>query len=789
MKRRMFMISLVLSLLLGYVLWQQEPKVSAKVAALPMAPLTVTNTNDSGAGSLRQAIADAVSGDTITFNLSGCPCTITLTSGELVINKNLTISGPGASQLTISGGNTSRVFFINPGAAGATTGPPATNPTVTISNLTVANGKANGGGGEWAFKYSYKGSGGGAAGMGGGIFINGASVVINAVQFAQNSAIGGNGGVNTFSDGLGGGGGIGGGGGNGTLGDGGSGGSLGGVGGSGGNAGVGNPGGEGAGGAGFCGGGQGGFGGGGGGTLCYEAAAGNGGFGGGGGGTHAEGKGGQPGKFGGKGGNGDGKAGGGGGAGLGGAIFIRAGSLNLTNSDFTSNSATGGGRGGGPAGANSGSGQAKGGAIFVCSATDDSTCNATANVCTTSFSSNTAADAAGSGTDTIDVYGSTTSNCNTAPTITATNISRMGGSPTSNAQIATVSDAEDAKNTLSVTATPATGSGVTLSGISVDTSGNVTANVAASCTATTSTFTLQVTDSGTLTATATLTVTVNANTPPMLSYPSNPGTVYSTAITVSPLTGPSDDLGVTSVVLQGILPSNPGGITVNSSGVVTVANTVPAGNYTVTIRANAACANTDASFTLGIAKAATTTVVTTNPASPAAGQPVTYRATVSSAVAGLTGSVQFQLDGVNFGLPVALVNGVATLSATSPASGFHTITASYSGDNNFAGSSGAQSITVWGYSMQDNTTGDLILFNANGSYVYKRCALGLTLTGTGAVSITSTQVVFKHQTTDRVLRAVITTANNTGTGLAQYQGGVIWSYTDSNTLNNTNTCP
>src|SRR5262245_37831882 len=57
--------------------------------------LVVTTTADSGAGSLRQAVADAVSGDTIDFNLSGCPCTITLTSGELVIDVNLTINGPG----------------------------------------------------------------------------------------------------------------------------------------------------------------------------------------------------------------------------------------------------------------------------------------------------------------------------------------------------------------------------------------------------------------------------------------------------------------------------------------------------------------------------------------------------------------------------------------------------------------------------------------------------------------------------------------------------------------------
>ena len=68
--------------------------------ALPVhaATITVTNTNDSGAGSLRQALAEAHDGDRITFAVSG---TITLTSGGLVVAKNVTISGPGADQLSI----------------------------------------------------------------------------------------------------------------------------------------------------------------------------------------------------------------------------------------------------------------------------------------------------------------------------------------------------------------------------------------------------------------------------------------------------------------------------------------------------------------------------------------------------------------------------------------------------------------------------------------------------------------------------------------------------------------
>jgi hypothetical protein len=113
-------------------------------------------------------------------------------------------------------------------------------------------------------------------------------------------------------------------------------------------------------------------------------------------------------------------------------------------------------------------------------------------------------------------------NANTAPTITATSITRTAGGPGSNSQIATVRDAEDAASTLSLTATPASGSGVTISNLSVNSSGQVTADVQAACGATTSTFMLSVTDSGSLSAQATLTVTVNPdNIQPVISCPAN----------------------------------------------------------------------------------------------------------------------------------------------------------------------------------------------------------------------------------------------------------------------------
>jgi hypothetical protein len=92
--------------------------------------LTVTNNLDNGsAGSLRAEIAAANPGDTINFAPSLNGQTITLTSGELVLNKSLTIQGPGAGQLSISAGNIWRVFEVD-GAA--------TN--VNLSGLTIYQG-------------------------------------------------------------------------------------------------------------------------------------------------------------------------------------------------------------------------------------------------------------------------------------------------------------------------------------------------------------------------------------------------------------------------------------------------------------------------------------------------------------------------------------------------------------------------------------------------------------------------------------------------------------------------
>jgi subtilase family serine protease len=81
-------------------------------------------------------------------------------------------------------------------------------------------------------------------------------------------------------------------------------------------------------------------------------------------------------------------------------------------------------------------------------------------------------------------------------------------------------------------------------------------------------------------------------------------------------------------------------------------------------------------------------VVSASPAAVAPGQSVTLTATVSGNAP--TGTVQFQINSVNFGVPVTLVNGVATLTTNLlTVAGSDLVTAIYSGDFNNAGGTSA----------------------------------------------------------------------------------------------------
>jgi hypothetical protein len=88
---------------------------------------------------LRQAIIAASPGDTINFAPS--VTTVTLTSDELVIDKNLTITGPGANRLTVTASYSDFVYFRIFNISSSTV-------TVSISGITISNGyEPNGPGG------------------------------------------------------------------------------------------------------------------------------------------------------------------------------------------------------------------------------------------------------------------------------------------------------------------------------------------------------------------------------------------------------------------------------------------------------------------------------------------------------------------------------------------------------------------------------------------------------------------------------------------------------------------
>jgi predicted outer membrane repeat protein len=97
-----------------------------------MAIITVTSSANSGVGSLRAAIAKALSGDTIQFSSTLANKQITLTGGGITINKNLNIDGSKAANLAISGNNASRIFLIEQ------------YKKVNIKNLRFINGRAVG---------------------------------------------------------------------------------------------------------------------------------------------------------------------------------------------------------------------------------------------------------------------------------------------------------------------------------------------------------------------------------------------------------------------------------------------------------------------------------------------------------------------------------------------------------------------------------------------------------------------------------------------------------------------
>ncbi len=538
----------------------------------------VTTTADSGAGSLREAIANACPGATITFAspLFDTAQTITLTSGVLTIDKDLTINGPGAKLLTINGNNADRVFLINANVIAAITGVTITGgsstpvPTLfnttngggifvlgsgqlTLNNCTIFNNATtsggNGGGicnnGTLTVTNSTI-SGNTTSGDGGGILNNG----INSTLTVTNSTISGNTASNN-------GGGIS----------------------SGGTLSVGNS------------------------TITNNSASAGGGiinF-----------------------------------SSMSLKSSIVAGNTAINRPDLFSNSGTSQGYnlfgsgtispgfttvatdilasspGLGPLADN-------GGSTLTHTPLPGSPALDKGNA----FGQNTdqigqvrpndiASIPAASGGDNSDIGAYEV--YNTPPTVTPIPLARVAGSSPTSGPIANVTDLETPPGDLTVTindSTSATLNGVRVSNL-INANGTITAQVVVDCTATTATFTLKVTDGGGLTATAPLTVTVTPNTPPAVSYANQTVTAGTT-----PGFGPSaatDNGAITGFALQGISPASGLSLSVNpANGQVTVTGATIAQAYTVVIRATDNCgAHSDAQFTVNVV-CPTITFVQTN---------------------------------------------------------------------------------------------------------------------------------------------------------------------------------
>ncbi|HEY6299560.1 MAG TPA: hypothetical protein VIW95_07940, partial [Candidatus Binatus sp.] len=193
----------------------RNPRYTIAAIALPLlflamsglaraATLTVTNTLDSGMGSLRAEILAASTGDTINFSVSG---TITLGSTLPAIAINLTIDGSGQS-VTVDGDSKFQIFTVNSGSmlslqfltlqngsvtggSGADGGAILNNGQLTFTDCTFLDNRATG----------VVGSIIGGFGNGGAIFNEG-TLTVNNSTFSDNHATGGAGsGIGSFGGG------------------------------------------------------------------------------------------------------------------------------------------------------------------------------------------------------------------------------------------------------------------------------------------------------------------------------------------------------------------------------------------------------------------------------------------------------------------------------------------------------------------------------------------------------------------------------------------------------------
>ena len=152
--------------------------------------------------------------------------------------------------------------------------------------------------------------------------------------------------------------------------------------------------------------------------------------------------------------------------------------------------------------------------------------------------------------------------------------------------------------------------------------------------------------------------------------------------------------------------------------------------------------STSGNVTVTVAKASTSTVVTSSQNPSTLGQAVTFTAKVTGAGTPPTGSVQFKDGATNLGAPVALTNGIANLTTAALGGGSHAITAVYPGDSNYTGSTSptlTQTVTcdrVYTGSVNRNVT----LSSGTTCFADANVAGNVTIPAGARISITNSTI-------------------------------------------------
>jgi hypothetical protein len=279
---------------------------------------------------------------------------------------------------------------------------------------------------------------------------------------------------------------------------------------------------------------------------------------------------------------------------------------------------------------------------------------------------------------------------NILPTITPANtINIQQGATLTNVFIATVNDLEDPAGSL--LADPQIWPGApnpTVSNV-VNNGGNVTATISASCSGMTGErkIGLNVIDSQFGVGTGVINFNVIPNPTPTLGEYASAFVLPGQSVTVAPSTAPSGNGSITTKAY--ITPDGfPGTVTVNQiTGAVTISNALPAGfSGTVHVYAKESCSPLVwRQFSLTVAKYYAPPILTASANPAPAGQSVMFTATVPTprGAPAPTGTIQFQINGTNWGPTTPLRNGSASATNSALPAGEHRITAIYSGDASY----------------------------------------------------------------------------------------------------------